>query len=206
MKQAFLSTDPLYDEALRSVFDVYHQRMHAERTEPRIEVPGGRDGGLDQRMRAIGPETGRLLHAIVGSLETPRVLEVGTSFGYSTLWLADAARSAGGHVDTLELHDYKSAHAKQMAERAGLSQTITFWTGDALALIPELSGRFDFVFIDLWKDLYLPVLESLKNRLNQGAILVADNMGRSSEEIRSYGRAVRALPAACACRLATGWR
>ncbi|MVA37110.1 O-methyltransferase [Agrobacterium vitis] len=190
-----LATDPIGSTPLRAVLEEYHVRMLAERAGPRIEVRGGRDGGEDQRMRAIGPETGRLLHTIVASLSAPKVLEVGTSFGYSTLWLADAARLAGGHLTTIELHRYKSAYATDMAARAGLSDHIDFLVGDALELIPAFEGRFDFVFIDLWKDLYLPVLDAVRTKLNAGAIIAADNMIRpGSDEVRNYGRVVRDLP------------
>lgn len=89
------SKDPIRDEAARAIFEEYHKRMQTERSGPRIEAPGGRDGGHAQRMRAVGPETGPLLHSIVSSRQTPGVFEVGTSFGYSTLWLAHAARQTG---------------------------------------------------------------------------------------------------------------
>lgn len=186
-------TDPITDDARRAVFQDYHERMLAERTAPRVEAPGGRDGGEDYRMRAIGPETGRLLHSIVSSLSKPRILEIGTSFGYSTLWLADAARQANGQVITLEKHGYKSAYAHDMATRAGLAKYIDFQVGDALELIPALAPGFDFVFIDLWKHLYLPALDSVRPKLRANAIIAADNMIRpASNEVRAYGRQIRA--------------
>lgn len=199
------STNPIEDEALTRVFQEYHQRIQAERTAARVEAPGGRDGGQDQRMRAIGPETGRLLHSIVASLEKPRILEVGTSFGYSTLWLADAARRRGGNVITLEKHAYKSDHAQHMARRAGLEETITFEIADALEAIGKLEGVFDVVFIDLWKDLYVPTLQAVLPKLAAGAIIVADNILRpGSEEIRAYVRAVRAVPGMSSVTLPVG--
>jgi predicted O-methyltransferase YrrM len=191
---SMLSTDALTDPALRTVLDIYHDRIRAERSGPRTIPESGRDGGEDQRMRAIGPETGRVLHALTASLDQPRILEIGTSFGYSTLWFADAARKAAGRVITLEKHAYKSDYAQGMAQRAGLAEHIDFRIGDALELIPSLSDRFDLVFIDLWKDLYQPALEAVIPKLKPNAIIVADNMIRpGSEEIRAYGRAVRAV-------------
>lgn len=190
-----LASDPITDARVRAVLDDYHQRIDVERRSPRIEAPGGRDGGQDFRMRAIGPETGWLLHALVGSLKAPLVVEAGTSFGYSTLWLADAARRVGGRVVTLELHGYKSDHARAMAEKAGLADVIDFRVGDAVAALSAFDRPVDFAFIDLWKDLYVPVLDALYPRLVPGAVIVADNMIRpGSEDIRRYGRRVRSLP------------
>jgi predicted O-methyltransferase YrrM len=189
------STDPISEETARRVFEDYHERIEAERSGPRIEAPGGRDGGHDQRMRAIGPETGRLLHSIVSSLKSPRVLEVGTSFGYSTLWLAHAAWQAKGEVTTIEKHAYKSAYARDMAERARLDTVIRFHVDDALECIGRMEGPFDFVFIDLWKELYVSTLEALLPKLTSGAIVVADNMLRpSSEAVSAYASLVRSMP------------
>ncbi|MCE2563576.1 O-methyltransferase [Komagataeibacter sp. FNDCF1] len=183
------------DDRITAVPERYHDRMHAERSQPRVEPPGGRDGGHDQRMRAIGPETGQLLTILARSLKRPRILEPGTSFGYSTLWLAEAARATDGTVVTMELHGCKSDHARQMARQAGLADWIDFRVGDAVRMIGELTDRVDFVFVDLRKDLYVPCLEAFHSRLDPGAIIVADNMIRpGTEDVKRYGRAIRALP------------
>ncbi|MFT8711382.1 O-methyltransferase [Komagataeibacter rhaeticus] len=193
------------DDRMMAVLDLYHERMRAERSQPRVEPPGGRDGGHDQRMRAIGPETGQLLNILARSLERPRMLELGTSFGYSTLWLADAARATGGRLTTMELHGYKSAHARQMAARAGLDAWTDFRVGDAVRMIGELGEKVDFVFVDLWKDLYLPCLEAFYPRLSPGAIIVADNMIRpGTEDVKRYARAIRALPGMSSIMLPVG--
>ncbi|NHN87956.1 O-methyltransferase [Acetobacter conturbans] len=182
------------DDRLSAVLDLYHTRMQEERSQPRQEPAGGRDGGLDQRMRAIGPDTGRLLNILARSLNKPTILELGTSFGYSGLWLGEAARASGGKLITMELHDYKSAYARKMAEQAGLDEWIDFRVGDAVQMIGGLPGKVDFVFVDLWKDLYVPCLEAFYPRLNQGAIIVADNMIRpGTEDVQRYGRAIRSL-------------
>ncbi|MCG4262310.1 DUF1442 domain-containing protein [Acetobacter senegalensis] len=193
------------DEKISAVLDRYHARMREERAGPRTEAPGGRDGGQDQRMRAIGPETGQILNILARSLEKPTILELGTSFGYSGIWLADAARASGGRLITMELHEYKSAYAKKMAEQAGLAGWIDFRIGDAVQMIGELSGKVDFVFVDLWKDLYVPCLEAFYPYLNEGAIVVADNMIRpGTEDVKRYGRAIRALPGMSSVLLPVG--
>ncbi|WP_416064117.1 O-methyltransferase [Rhizobium sp. ZK1] len=193
------------DEKVLDVLHSYHRRIDEERRSPRQDAPGGRDGGQDQRMRAVGPETGRFLNILVRSLTAPTILELGTSFGYSGIWLAEAARATGGRVITMEVHGYKSAYAQAMAEKAGLAERIDFRVGDAVAMIRELRGKVDFVLVDLWKDLYLPCLEAFYPKLNAGAIIVADNMiYPATEDVKIYARAIRARPGITSVLLPVG--
>ena len=193
------------DPAILSVLDVYHQRMQEERLAPRDLPASGRDGGEDMRMRAIGPDTGRLLNILVRSLPNPRILELGTSFGYSGLWLAEAARAVDGRVITMEIHGYKSEYAQEMAAKSGLSGVIDFRVGDAVQMIGQDKSGFDFVFVDLWKDLYVPCLEAFYPKLNPGAIIVADNMIRpGTDSVKAYGRAIRAKPGMTSVLLPVG--
>jgi predicted O-methyltransferase YrrM len=178
------------DEKITAVLDAYHELIREERTKPR-EVPAGEQ---DRRLRAVGPSTGRLINIIASSLKAPIILELGTSFGYSGIWLAEAARASGGRVITMELHDYKSAFAREMAEKAGLADYIDFKVGDAVRMIEDLQTGVDFVLVDLWKDLYLPCLKALRPKLNAGAILVADNISPGREDVRDYVAAIRTMP------------
>ncbi len=193
------------DSAIQSVLDEYHARIREEKRR-RQENPDIRDSaGNDQWMRAVGPETGRLLNILAKSLEAPTILELGTSFGYSGIWLAEAARETGGRLITVELHEHKSAHAREMAAKAGLERHIDFKVGDALALIAELPDGLDFVLVDLWKDLYEPCLQEFYPKLNPGAIIVADNMLLpGNEEVKRYGRAIRAKPGITSIQLPVG--
>ncbi|KDE20552.1 methyltransferase [Acetobacter aceti 1023] len=193
------------DDKIQAVLTLYHARIQHERTQPRVEAPGGRDGGHDQRMRAIGPETGQLLNILAKSLNRPTILELGTSFGYSGIWLAEAARATGGKLITMELHEYKSAYAQHMSQQAGLADWVDFRVGDAVRMIDELDDKIDFVFVDLWKDLYVPCLQAFYPRLNRGAIIVADNMIRpGTEGVKRYGQAIRALPGISSVLLPVG--
>ncbi|WP_428399644.1 O-methyltransferase [Marinobacter salarius] len=193
------------DNRIQAVLDVYHDRINEERTQPRTEPPGGRDGGQDMRMRAVGPKTGELLNILARSLEAPRILEIGTSFGYSGIWLGEAARASGGRLITMEMHEYKSRYAQKMAAEAGLADFIDFQVGDAVALIEQLQGGVDFVLLDLWKDLYVPCLEAFYPKLNPGAIVVADNMIRPANTgVEAYARAIRAKPGISSVMLPVG--
>ncbi|MFL1407219.1 O-methyltransferase [Marinobacter sp. M1N3S26] len=193
------------DQRIQDVLDHYQEIAREEASQPRTEAPGGRDGGQDMRMRAIGPETGQLLNILVKSLEAPRILELGTSFGYSGIWLAEAARARGGRLITMEKHDYKSAFAQEMAAKAGLAGSIDFRVGDALEMIDALPDGLDFVFVDLWKDLYVPCLERFYPKLNPGAIIVADNMIRpANTEVKAYAEAIRHKPGITSVMLPVG--
>jgi len=172
-----------YDELLRE------ERAH--RDDPAVQRDRHTD--RDRRLLAVGPHTGRLINVLARSLDAPHILELGTSYGYSTIWLGEAARAAGGRVTTMEMQDYKSRYARDMAARAGLERHIDFKVGDAVEMIDELTDPIDFVLLDLWKDLYVPCLEAFYPKLAPGAIVVADNMLRpGGENVQRYGQAVRA--------------
>ena len=130
----------------------------------------------DQFLLAVGPATGRLMNLLVKETKAQVILEIGTSYGYSTLWLAEAARAAGGHVITLELHPGKQQYARDRMSQAGLENVVDFRLGNALESLAELDTNVDFVLLDLWKDLYVPCFDLFFPRLNPGALIVADNM------------------------------
>ena len=193
------------DKKTKAVLESYHVLIREEQSKPRNMPPGGRDGGQDRRLRAVGPETGRFLNIVAKSLKAPTILELGTSFGYSGIWLADAARASGGRLISMEFHAYKTEFAKEMADKAGLSEHIDFQIGDAVEMIKALPSGVDFVLVDLWKDLYVPCLEAFYPKLNPGAIIVADNMLMpGNEDVKRYGEAVRAKPGITSVLLPVG--
>ena len=108
------------DGKVVAVLEFYHKRMQEE-AEQRHERPAPGEGGSwrDQVLLAVGPETGQLINILASSLRAPHILEVGTSYGYSGIWLAEAARKAGGRVTTMELQDYKATYARERAVEAG---------------------------------------------------------------------------------------
>lgn len=190
------------DETVSAVLDAYHERMQRERKER--EGKSSSDF-LDRHMLSVGPDTGPFINLIARSMEAPHILEIGTSFGYSGIWLAEAARAAGGRVTTLELDPSKSAHAREMSEKAGLADYVDFQVGDAVELIDKLPSGIDFVLLDLWKDMYVPCLEAFFPKLNPGAIIVADNMiYPGGESVERYGKAVRAKPGVASVLLPVG--
>ena len=180
------------DDKVTAVLELYHDRMADER---RGVFPDDGHGGRDQYLLPVGPESGQLINILARSLKAPNILEIGTSYGYSGIWLAEAARATGGKVTTLELQDYKIEYAREMAAKAGLGAHIDFLQGDALELIAKLPKGIDFVLLDLWKDLYIPCLEAFLPKLSPGAIIVADNIiYPGGDDVRLYSKAVRAKP------------
>jgi predicted O-methyltransferase YrrM len=131
---------------------------------------------VDDYLLPVGPQTGRLMNDLIKAARSRVIVEVGSSYGYSTLWLADAAGETGGHVYSLEMHAGKIAYAKSLLKQVGLHDQVTFIEGDARVSIKGLRDPVDFVLIDLWKDLYIPCFDGLRPLLANGAIVVADNM------------------------------
>jgi predicted O-methyltransferase YrrM len=151
----------------------------------------------DEFLLPVGRATATLLNLLVKESKSRSILEIGTSLGYSTLWLAEAARATGGQVITVELREVKAEHARRQIERAGLSQWVEFRIGDARSILKEVSGPFDFVLIDLWKDLYVASFDLVYPKLARGATIVADNMlipEAARQDALAYRNRVKATP------------
>jgi predicted O-methyltransferase YrrM len=193
------------DDKVKAVLAAHHARMRDdEKARHKPDATGAGDW-RDKALLAVGPDTGRLINVLARGLKAPTILELGTSYGYSGIWLAEAARATGGRLITMELADFKSAHARELAIMAGLAGHIDFKVGDAVQMISELPIGVDFVLVDLWKDLYVPCLEAFYPKLNPGAIIVADNMLRpATDDVKRYGRAVRARPGITSVLLPVG--
>jgi predicted O-methyltransferase YrrM len=182
--------DPLSAPDFRAVIEEYEARAAHEDTLWSTMTPEEAGRRRDEMLLPVGRAAGVLMNLLIREAAAKRILEVGSSYGYSTLWLADAARACAGKVTSLELAAPKTEYARERLGRAGLAGFVEFRVGDALASLRSLPGPFDFVLIDLWKDLYLPVFELLYPKLAQGAIVVADNM-LQPESARVHARAYR---------------
>jgi len=184
------------DPRVAAVFETYQGREAADQARMRELGPAG-FAVRDEFLLPIGVEVGAVLHALVLARRPQRILELGTSYGYSTLILADAARSVGARVISMELAGYKQDYARARLEEAGLADVVDLRCGDALALLAEDPGLFDFVLLDIWKDLYVPCLEAFHPKLSEEALIAADNVidpPMAREDMRAYRAAVAALP------------
>ena len=175
---------------MTAVLEQYHQRFESERPRMRAAAESGTFGQIiDEMLLPVGPASGQLLNILVKSLKAPRILELGTSYGYSGIWLAEAARATGGRLVTMELSEKKSSYAREMSRKAGLDSFVDFQVGDALELLQRLEGGIDFVLVDLWKGLYLPCFEAFYPKLKSGAIVVSRQRDRAGDGARG-GHAV----------------
>jgi predicted O-methyltransferase YrrM len=164
------------DPRVQTVLDAYEERSLAEHRRWSTIEWDQFAKERDQYLLAVGPATGLFINLLVKEAKSRTVLEIGTSYGYSTLWLADAARATGGKVITLELQANKQEYAREQLKKAGLEEFVDFRIGDARESLAKLEGLLDFVLLDLWKDLYIPCFDLFYPKLSTGALVVADNM------------------------------
>ena len=166
----------MMDPKVRSVMDEYQQRLDTENLETSKFDSDMYLRRRDAFLLGIGPETGTFLNILI-KLGRPKVIvEVGTSYGYSTLWLAEAAACVGAKLITTDIDAEKSSYAAAMLCKAGLESCVEFITGDALTVLSDLDGQIDFALIDLWKELYVPSFERIFPKLSHGGVVFADNM------------------------------
>ena len=135
----------------------------------------------------VSPEAGRLLYSLIRAARPATVVEFGTSFGISTIHLAAAVRDNGaGHVISTELNAAKVARATANLAEAGLADWVTILEGDARQTLATIGTPVEFVLLDGWKNLYLPVLHLLEPRLTPGALVIADDTISLAAEMGNY--------------------
>lgn len=129
----------------------------------------------------ISPQGGDLLYILARAKRPNIIVEFGTSYGTSTIYLAAAVADNGtGHVVSTELNTAKANAARANLDEARLGDHVTILPGDAMTTLNDVPGPFDRVLLDGWKDLCLPLLRSLESRLASGALIVADDIKLSS--------------------------
>ena len=184
------------DELVRAVLEEYERRAADETRLMQSETLENFMARRDEFLLPVGAATGTVLNLLAKGANAKALLEIGTSYGYSALYLGEAARATGGKLITLELSAEKSRRAHAAVDRAGLGSHVEFQVGNALDLLSQLPGPFDFVLIDLWKDMYIPCLELIYAKLAPGALVAADNMTYPPDTLTDaakYRRRVREL-------------
>jgi predicted O-methyltransferase YrrM len=152
-----------------------------------------RETNRGRRMLNLEPDTARLLSILVRSSRATRVLEIGTSNGYSTIWLASAVAEAGGRVISIDRNPEKQAMARENLRRAGLIDSVDLRLGEASAVVRELDGPFDLVFFDGDRTSAPEQLRLLLPKLASAVLVVADNVLSHPREIARYLAAVGKL-------------
>jgi predicted O-methyltransferase YrrM len=148
-----------------------------------------------RRMLNITRDTGEFLAVLVRATSARRILELGSSNGYSTLWLASAARAIGGTVTSVEHADYKISLARQNLARSGIASHVILLHEDGADVLERSpDGAFDFVFLDAERSEYSSWWPDLKRVLRPGGLLVVDNATSHAEEMASFARLLTADP------------
>jgi predicted O-methyltransferase YrrM len=149
------------------------------------------DSRLSHHMREVyvpvSRSQGHMLYLIARSIQAQRVVEFGTSFGISTIYLAAAMKdNGGGLVIGTELEPTKHAKANQHLREADLDRFVDVRLGDAMKTLADVEAPIDMVLLDGWKDAYLPILKLLKPKLRPRAIVLADNIFTFKKALRPY--------------------
>lgn len=142
----------------------------------------------------VPPQDGRFLHDLVVQHGYKRGLEIGTSNGYSALWLGLAFRKNGGRLITIEVDEGRGLEARQNFEKAGLTDVVDSRINDAFLEIPTLEGPFDFVFIDAWKEDYKKFLDLVYPRVTVGGAITAHNVLSHGSGMRDFLAAIERHP------------
>jgi predicted O-methyltransferase YrrM len=171
------------DDTLLAVLD----ELHRSGTE--------HDAGLAdrlERLRNLEPDTARVLSVLVQAVAPRRLLELGTSNGYSTLWLADAVRSVGGHLVTVDIDAARSALAAQNLDRAGLRELVELRVEDAAVTLHNTpDGALDMIFLDAERPAYAGYWPDLVRVLPPGGILAVDNVLSHAAQVADFRALVR---------------
>lgn len=154
----------------------------------------GRSDRLE-RLRNLEPDSAQLLSVLVRAASVRMLLELGTSNGYSTVWLADAVRATGGHLTSVELDPERSAEAAVNLERAGLRDRVELRVQDAAeALRDSADGHWDMIFLDAERPAYPGYWPDLRRTLRPGGLLAVDNVISHADQVTGFRALVDADP------------
>jgi predicted O-methyltransferase YrrM len=156
------------------------------RLEARDEQERARMLPGSERIQALHPDAGRFLYVLALVRQAKSIVEVGTSHGYSTLWLAAAARANGGKVVTCDRNLERIAAARRNFADAGLADVIEIVEGDARETLRGRTQPVDLLFIDSEKSLYETFFDVVYQRLTKGGVVVADNALSHRDELEDY--------------------
>jgi predicted O-methyltransferase YrrM len=175
----------MLDDRVRAV----HERLEREDAAER-------EAGVarELRSRQVARTTGQFLFAFVAPQVDCEVLEIGGSRGYSTIWLAAGVRNLGGRVLSLEHDPAKCEAWRANIAEAGLEETAELLEGDAFENLPAIDDVFDVVFLDAEKEQYEELFQLVRDKLEPGAVVIADNVLSHADPLAEYSRSRQADP------------
>lgn len=176
---SILESSPLpKDEAEKKILDVLDD-MYKNQSRGMMNVP---------------PDDGRFLRLITESINAKHVVEIGTSNGYSGIWILLALRSTGGKLTTYEIDARRAALARENFKRAGVDDIVTLVEGDAHEEVPKLKEQIDILFLDADKEGYIDYLNKLLPLVRPGGLIIAHNMTPEMAD-PNYVKAITTNPA-----------
>ena len=175
----------MLDDKVRAVL----ARLEAEDAKEREEGVS-----REQRARQVARSTGQFLFALAAPQWDCEVLEIGGSRGYSSIWFGAGVRHLGGRVLSLESDPAKCEAWRRNVAEAGLEEWLELVEGDAFQTLPEIQDVFDIVFIDAEKEAYEALFELARDKVQPGALFVADNVLSHADTLAAYSAARQADP------------
>lgn len=183
--------------------------MDAARRELAAEIHAAaseHDAALEDRLaryRILEPETAELLAVLVKATGARRMLEIGTSIGYSTLWLADAAETTGGALTSVEIDPERSATARENLERAGLTAELRVEDA-ADTLRGSGDESWDLIFLDAERPAYAGYWPDVLRALRPGGLVAVDNVISHADQVEQLLAIMAAEPAVTTTRVPIG--
>jgi predicted O-methyltransferase YrrM len=170
----------------------HHSSSIAPQQQAKIQA---RLDAIAREFVTVPKEEAEFLNLLVKLTRARRILEVGTSFGYTTIWLALALEETGGKLTTIEILPERVELAKKHVTEAGLSHRVIFKQGDAHEVVPTLNGPFDFVYLDADKGGQVDYFKKLfPKKLPPGSLLIAHNAILRADAMKDYLELVRKHP------------
>jgi predicted O-methyltransferase YrrM len=192
MNQARIGAGLLGDARLQAVLDRLHAEADAQRADtsvarPSQDDPEARKAFLSGRFVALERDKAEFCYLVCRALGARHVIEAGTSFGVSTIYLAAAVReNGGGSVIATEYEPAKAAIARKNFAEAGVAHFIDLREGDLRDTLRVVEVPIDFALIDIWASVALPALELIAPRLRPGALVACDNVAAHPEAYADY--------------------
>ena len=166
------------DERLRALLEELHRDG--------VEHDANQPDRLD-RLRNVEPESAQLLSVLVRATGARAVLELGTSNGYSTVWLADAVRATGGRLTTVDIDAGRSDRAAANLDRARLRPYVELRVEDAAeSLRASRDGQWDMIFLDAERPAYTTYWDDLQRTVRPGGLLAVDNVISHAEQVADF--------------------
>jgi predicted O-methyltransferase YrrM len=134
----------------------------------------------------VPPEQGRFVQLMVEATRAKRVLEIGGSFGYGSLWIARGLRHSGGKLITIELDKDRSREAREYFKTAGVDDIVTLRQDDAFKVVPQLEGQFDLIFCHAWAQDFKKFFELSLPKLKPGGLFLAKNAVSQADRMKDF--------------------